>query len=353
MEKRAIIAAMLMAGLLMVYQMLFVNPEPQQKNNANTEVPVPSSAPAPKVTPAVPVTPMESVAPPERSAVVETPLYRAVVESRGGRLAAWTIDFRGEKPMVLAGVVSSEGLMVSRPEQPAKTIMFSLSADSIKLGKDKPEAALELTGDDGFGLRITQILVFRSDNYVVTRQIKVQNQHSVAQTASISLVWNTMAKWPEDQGNFAGPRPLYAIRLPRGAFWTTRQHLANAGDYVGDARWVGFESGVAPIVGTNGIYLTALIPKSAGIKVVEDRHEEVAAKGEKVLRAVDVGIKATLPLLQPGQAWDGQLMSYLGPMEYERLKALDVELEKAIYFGGFPFPEQWAAHYGIPTLPME
>ena len=30
MEKRAIIAAMLMAGLLMVYQLLFVNQEPRQ-----------------------------------------------------------------------------------------------------------------------------------------------------------------------------------------------------------------------------------------------------------------------------------------------------------------------------------
>ena len=30
MEKRAIIAAMLMAGLLMVYQFMFVKPEPQQ-----------------------------------------------------------------------------------------------------------------------------------------------------------------------------------------------------------------------------------------------------------------------------------------------------------------------------------
>ena len=43
----------------------------------------------------------------------------------------------------------------------------------------------------------------------------------------------------------------------------------------------------------------------------------------------------------------------MGPMEYERLKALGVGLEKAIYFGGFPFPESWAVHYGLPTFPME
>ncbi len=37
MEKRAIIAAMLMAGLLMVYQFLFVQPEPRQPPPGRTE----------------------------------------------------------------------------------------------------------------------------------------------------------------------------------------------------------------------------------------------------------------------------------------------------------------------------
>ena len=46
MEKRAIIAAMLMAGLLMVYQFLFVKPEPRQPppGAQKTEEPAPRGA---------------------------------------------------------------------------------------------------------------------------------------------------------------------------------------------------------------------------------------------------------------------------------------------------------------------
>jgi len=57
--------------------------------------------------------------------------------------------------------------------------------------------------------------------------------------------------------------------------------------------------------------------------------------------------------LAPGGDWRGSLLAYLGPMEYDRLAAVGFGLEKAIYFGGFPFPESWAGRYGAPTIPMQ
>ena len=101
------------------------------------------------------------------------------------------------------------------------------------------------------------------------------------------------------------------------------------------------------------MYLTALIPKSKGIGVVEARREIKKENESAVLHAPRWGSALAVPALEPGKAWEGQLQSYMGPMEYERLKALGVGLEKAIYFGGFPFPESWAVHYGLPTFPME
>ena len=63
--------------------------------------------------------------------------------------------------------------------------------------------------------------------------------------------------------------------------------------------------------------------------------------------AATVGVRATLPVLQPGQAWEGTLLLYVGPKEYDRLKAFGVGLEKSIYFGGFPLPQSYGG------LPME
>jgi YidC/Oxa1 family membrane protein insertase len=60
-----------------------------------------------------------------------------------------------------------------------------------------------------------------------------------------------------------------------------------------------------------------------------------------------VGVRATLPALEPGQSWQGRVTTYVGPKEYARLKTIGVGLEKSVYFGGFPLPQ----HYG--GLPME
>jgi len=355
MEKRAILAALLMAGLLMIYQLLFVKPPERQPPAApQTKEATPAPSSIPPLAPSPPPAPLPKEGPPvpEGSAVVETPLYRAEIGSSGGRIEAWNLYFRGEKAMVLPGLVASQGLLVLRAGQPPRPIQFSLSAKSLKLGKDSPEAELRLIGEDEFGLRVTQILRFRADRYTVEHHLSVENRHTVAQSAELALTWASPIEWPKEQEHFGGARPIHIVRLAKGEAWARREVLSKAENYLGDAQWVGFESGVAP-TGQNGVYLTALIPKSAGFKVTEGKQEAPKANGQKTVQAAEVGVRAMVPLLQPGQAWDGRMLSYLGPMEYDRLKALGVGLEKAIYFGGFPIPESWAARYGLPTLRME
>src|SRR5262245_47047831 len=113
MEKRAILAAILMAAILMVYQALFVTPVPEQRGvtpGAKASGPAPmGSAPlgtqsAPQaVSPPVPSSPAPGPAAsasaplPERTAVVDTPLYRAKISSVGGALVAWDLKYRGQK----------------------------------------------------------------------------------------------------------------------------------------------------------------------------------------------------------------------------------------------------------------
>jgi YidC/Oxa1 family membrane protein insertase len=360
MDKRTTLALLLMAALLMIYPAIFMRePTPEQKPAQKAETPVaPASAPAtPPAGMAAGVTtpapsPKDAPAVPDRTAVIETPLYRATIGTAGGQVKAWDLHFRGEKPLILPGTVDTAGWVVKRPGQPARPIAFALSTDSIKLDKDTPTGELRMVGEDGFGIRVSQVLRFRADTYVVEHELKVENRHTVAQAVELAQVWTAPAEWPKAQEQFAGARPIHVVRLPKGSIWSRREYLAKAMDYAGEDRWVGFESGIAP-VGQNGVYLIALIPKSKGIGVVEARRELKKENESNILHSAEVGVLAAVPALEPGKAWEGQLQSYLGPMEYERLKALDVGLEKAIYFGGFPFPESWAVHYGLPTFPME
>lgn len=363
MDKRTTLALLLMAALLMAYQifMPIFMPEPPPEPKPTPKVEAPASPAPPASRPAAGAvtssgtpapSPKDAPTVPERTAVIDTPLYHAAVATTGGQVKAWNLHFRGEKPLVLPGTVDGAGWVVRRAGQPARPIAFALSTESIKLDKDTPTGELRMVGEDGFGIRVSQVLRFRADSYVVEHELKVENRNTVAQGVELAQIWSAPAEWPKDQEHFAGARPIHVVRLPQGTLWAHREYLAKAADYVGEDRWVGFESGIAP-VGQNGVYLTALIPKSKGIGVIEARREVKKEKESAALHFAEIGVSASIPALEPGKAWEGQLQSYMGPMEYERLRSLGVGLEKAIYFGGFPFPESWAVHYGLPTFPME
>ena len=139
MDKRTTLALLLMAALLMIYPAIFMRePAPEQKPVPKAETSA-SPTPAP-ATPGAgagvsatmpPPSPKDAPAVPERTAVIETPLYRAAVAATGGQVKAWDLHFRGEKPMVLPGTVDNAGWIVRRPGQPPRPIAFALSTESI------------------------------------------------------------------------------------------------------------------------------------------------------------------------------------------------------------------------------
>src|SRR5262245_20009866 len=106
MEKRAILAAVLMAGLLVVYQLLFFKAEPPatpEDRGKGAPVAGAPTSPTPAAPPPAEVPPAKTAAPvPERTARVETPLYRAEFSSNGGAMKAWELDYRGHKPLAVA-----------------------------------------------------------------------------------------------------------------------------------------------------------------------------------------------------------------------------------------------------------
>jgi YidC/Oxa1 family membrane protein insertase len=331
MEKRAIIAALLMAGLLIVYQTLFVqSPEAPTPPPQKTEAPAPKAAEGPVPSPGAPAAvaaPLPVPAVPERTARVTAPLYRGAVASRGGDLSAWELLYRGDKPMIVPGQLGPRGLVVERPGQPARVVDFTLSPEALELGPASPSGELTLVGEDGFGLRITQTLRFRSDGYDIDREIRVENRNRAPQTAEIVLGWATPLSWPKDiTEKFQGQHPTRVVRAANGG--ATHEDLASTTERVGEGKWIGLES---------EWYLSALVPRSPGFRVAEGKSEN----------KVQVSVRAALPMLGPGQTWQGRVMTYVGPKEYERLKALGVGLEKSIYFGGFPAPQSYGG------LPME
>lgn len=357
MDKRTTLALLLMAALLTVYSAVFLRgPEPGRQGDQKAEAPAPTPAKPPDAPVTLaPVPPLKSAASvPERTVTIETPLYRATIGSVGGQVKSWDLHFRGEKSMVLPGTIDNLGLVVLRPGQSPSPIAFTPSVETITLDDSHPNGELRLVGEDGFGIRVTQVIRFRADSYVMDHEIQVENRHSMVQTFDVAMGWSAPAEWPKDREGFAGVRPVHVVRLPKGSFWPRRESLGGTESHTGDDRWIGFEGAVAP-VGQNGVYLSALIPKTPEMTVSEVRREIKRQNGNEsnMFHLAEIGTTATVTSLGPGKSWVGHVSSYVGPMDYDRLRSMGVGLEKAIYFGGFPFPESWAARYGFPSFPME
>jgi YidC/Oxa1 family membrane protein insertase len=341
MEKRAIFAAVLMAAVFIVYQTFFFPeaPAPQKPPAPTATQPVTPATPTPSAPLAASVAPVtrtpQAPRPPQRLATVETPLYRAVVSSEGGKLQELVLRYRGEKPMVIVGDLGPQGLLVSPDgNRPGDVISMSLDKEAVT-ATDRP-AELVLTGESD-GLRIRQTLRFHPGGYVIDALLRVENVSGAQRTPALSFPWFTRQAWHGVPEKFQGQHPTETVWSMQGSVNRIDDLSAQVGSVL-DGDWVGLDS---------VWYLAALVPKSQGFKLVIATEGKVADQknGDKTPTGrATVALKAT-PTIAPGQAWEGSVVVYAGPKEYERLKALG--LEGTINFGGFPLPRKWGG------LPME
>jgi YidC/Oxa1 family membrane protein insertase len=210
------------------------------------------------------------------------------------------------------------------------------SASSLKVGSDKPTDDLVLTGSQD-GLRVRETLTFRADSYAVDLGIRVENASSVAKAVTISLPWSTRQDWKDEKAKerFQGQHPTEVVLSAAGGI-ARIENLCEIHPLTADGAWIGVGS---------VWYMAALVPRSEGFKLIARGEDKACeSKGKEPAGRATVAIQAA-PTIEPGQAWEGQATIFVGPKEYDRLKALG--LEGAINFGGFPVPRSWGG------LPME
>jgi YidC/Oxa1 family membrane protein insertase len=340
MEKRAILAAVLMAAVFIVYQTFFFPESPPQKPPpAQTTSQPPPAASATPLTPApaaaAPVPPSPAARPPQRLATVESPLFRAVVSSEGGKLQELVLRYRGDKPMVIVGDLGPGGLHIAQDATSAGEVV-PMSFDKDALVMTDKVAELVLTGGAN-GLRIRQTMRFHPDGYTIDKVVRVENPGASPRTVSVILPWFTRQNWRGTPEKFQGQHPTEIVYGAHG-YANRIDDLGAAHGLVTEGDWVALDS---------VWYISALVPKSPGFKLVAATEGKVpdAKNGDKTpVGRATVAVKAT-PTIAPGQAWEGNVVVYAGPKEYDRLKALG--LEGTINFGGFPFPRKYGG------LPME
>lgn len=334
LERRAILAAVLMAALLVVYQAYFAPvPEPPKPPEATKPESQPKPAAEIPLLPTKPLVPVAEAAPLPRTATVDSPLYRAVVSSEGGKLLEWTLRYRGEKPMVAIGEFGPVGLVLSVDGQGAGRVLpMELDAESLQLNQGRPAGEIVLTGTLD-GLHVRQVLQFRADTYTIDVGIRVENRAAAPRTVGIALPWrfHRHDKLPAER--FRGQWPTEVVWANRDGRVDRIEDLTAVPARRVEGQWVAIGS---------TWYLAALIPKSPGFVLVMG--SQATGQGQAGGHEVQVAA-GTSPTVAPGEQWEGRVLVYVGPKEYDRLRAYG--LEGTLNFGGFPVPRKWGG------LPME
>ncbi len=349
MEQRAFIAVVLMAAILIIYQTFLVpthEPAPPAQN-AQQQAPPAQPAPAPTATPqpgataTVPALPSPVAAAeaklPQRITRVTTPLYDAAVSSEGGKFQEFVLRYRGEKPMVIVGDLGPTGLLIARSgSSTSQVVSMQPSTDAVKVGSDQPTQDLVLTGNHD-GLKVRETLTFRADSYAVDAKVRVENSSAAPQSITVALPWSTRQDWRDDK-----PKEKFQGQHPTEIVWATNggivrvENLCEIHSVTAEGTWIGLGS---------VWYMAALVPHGEGFKLVARGEEKACeSKSKDPVGRATVAVQAA-PTIAPGQAWEGRITIFVGPKEYDRLKALG--LEGAINFGGFPVARQWGG------LPME
>jgi YidC/Oxa1 family membrane protein insertase len=366
-EKRALLAIALSVAVLLGWQMLFAPP---------AVPPPPPPAPSPAGSPAPPAEvtggAMEPagapVIPPgaatERTRVaaeVSTPYFR-VAFGADGAVTAWTLTYRGAKPLAVGAPLAPLAVAVTRAGRAPEVVALAPEVSRLDVLPGQPPARLRFTGATVDGVRIHKTLEFHADSYVIGVWLGAEGL-GAAENIAVALYWTgpvvepwgasasapvmTIGVGPEGQqllgrillAGIPGERPQ-VFEAPSPAIRDRKEtptgpelkepHLVEPEVVSVERGWVALE---------NDYVIAALIADHGG-RLLRGRDRALA---QAALVFSDVQ-------WQPGRAWEGRGEIYVGPKEWEQLKAIGVGLEQAQArnYGCFPLP----CDYGGP-MPME
>src|SRR5262249_62229017 len=175
MERRALIAIALSVAVLLAWQVWIGGTPPPTDRSHPPEAPGktaphPSTGSEASATRPATVPRADLVA--ASVAEVITPLYR-VSFAADGSVTEWTIEHRGDKPLVVGGPLRPLAVAVQRPGQATEVVALHPDTARTEVGPSQPVATLGFSGTTTTGLRGRRTLEFRADSYRVRATLRV------------------------------------------------------------------------------------------------------------------------------------------------------------------------------------
>ena len=335
-NKNTIIAVVLMIAVWFGFSILFPQHAPQKAEEqapAVTQSSPAASAPAAVAAPASSDTGSSALqlldktdtAATAKTITIDTPLYRAVFTTSGGRLIDFTLKKYKETTdpssqlVALVNKVNHAGsLLLSGTDSlgiSPNVVYRTDSPDQVDVGVgDKGE--IRLIAQAPSGLVVEKVLKFDGGSYAFNLEVKIVNdsKNVLQGTVGMSLIHPWDPEHPGGRYDYIGPASLVGEKVETAKIADLEKTPQVFGK---NTVWTGFEDKYFMDIGVplNGIAEKVVVEKNSfGI---ENR------------------IQSNYLSLNPGQSQALGYLFYFGPRDLDILKTLDHQLSKAIDFGFF------------------
>lgn len=309
MEKRALIALGISFAILMVYQFLFVKPDPRKDSlqpKAVEQEQAASPLPEESLAPPIPAATDQSQGIPsaEKLMRVETELYSAVFSSKGATVQSYELkkyhDNGGRNVVLLKspGTVAPLGIGAKEDLELAE-MNFDVIGQDLKIDSTNPSGILIFTYA-GSGIAVKRTYTFSHGTY----RVDIKDEVSGIPEYWITLGTDFGLYNEKDTSSHVGP--VLLKETDRIEF--SPSQLNETKSYTQGLKWIAQE---------DKYFFASLVPMAS----VEEA--KIWQRDGSVIAAFR------------GRTGNQRFILYAGPKEYDSIKTLNVGLEHIVDFGFF------------------
>lgn len=381
MDKRSIVVIILLALLVIFWSPIMISlgllepapqsPTPEQAigdtaspDQSVTEIPGPQTLPADEQTPAgiltaIPRKAADRAAPAQQvdTITVETGKYTILLSTFGGgpvsiKLKEYSYPWKGNGPVeMLPGARTAEPKLIFQNGQFDITRLHYASEQSGTINVQGSSRTITFTFMRADGAAIQKIYTFYPDKYSFDLKIIIPDRRQFNIERHYQLAWRNglTATELDEKGDYAAS---FAMGLLPGESFMLGEDGFFGGDWENDTT---FAREIFDItwLGKRSKYFTAImIPRSGPGSAAEisGKKSRVKDHQNETIEKKTLSISITIPITDTDGRLEDNMTFYVGPLDWDRMKSYDIELEEMFDIGTTPFVGWMIRIFAIPIM---
>lgn len=307
----------------------------------------------------VPPSASDSVIPAQQidTITVETEKYTILLSTFGGgpisiKLKEYSYPWEGNGPIeMLPGAVSAEPKLIFQGGQFDITRLHYHSEQSGTITVQGESRTIAFTFTRSDGATIQKIYTFYRDKYSFDLKTIIPDRRQFEIERSYQLTWQNGLEATEldEQGDYAAS---FAMGLLPGDRIMLGEDGIFGGDWENDTTYLREIFDVTWLGKRSKYFTTIMIPRDGPGSVVEISGRKIRIKDHQneTIQKKNLSISMTMPITDTDGHLESNLTFYVGPLDWDRMKSYDVELQEMFDIGTTPYVGWLIRIFAIPIM---